>query len=206
MGITGSPPSGGRCRVATEGGLYCVWPSWVSTHRDHPRPPSAFGISPRWGGEQRPVLRTPIACGQVSPGEGRATQRHSESVCAPSPPPCRGRMLSESAPLSPRWGEMSRSDRGGSVLRLAKLGQHSSRSSQTPLCLRHLPPVGGEQPPVLRTPKACGQISPRWGESNPAVLGVRLRTISPALLGEGVGESLCHACRLDCRHQADGAR
>ena len=107
-----SPPSGGRCRGATEGGRACV--GWLHTQprRCGRTPPSAYGISPPRGGENWDLRHSPLKlpCGAFG-------------ISPPSGGRCRG--ATEGGRACVGW-----------------LHTQPRRCGRTPLCLRHLPPRG----------------------------------------------------------------
>ncbi len=106
-----------------------------------------------------PFPSPPLAGGDVALRQrgGSVEQPHNASDHVPrcSRPPLSLRQLppqggergnGSRSPLPPLRGEMSPCDRGGgSVAKPPNARYHVSRRSRPPLCLRHLPPQGGER-------------------------------------------------------------
>ena len=143
-----SPPAcGGRCRGATEGGrrareggTYLRW--WCG------RTPPLPTASPPQGGEKIPSLRHLSPWGERLGDCGIRLSRLEGRRLEVSPPACGGRCRGAT-----EGGR--RAQEGGTYLR--------RRCGRTPLCLRHLPPQGGEKIPSGGS-RLGGGISSLFGE------------------------------------------
>ena len=146
-----SPPGGGRCRGATEGGRVSAGRRWAQDGGTHIR---------------RRCARTPLCLRQLLPkggenGEavGSCSPRREEPWEGAAASRPRGENIGAGGVrnfLPPAGGEVAERQRGAGGRRGA-VGAPVGAARAPPLCLRHLPPKGGEKI------GNCGSSSPRRG-------------------------------------------
>ena len=113
-----------------------AFPAWLdaAARLQHGAPPSAYGISPRWAGGE---MGERLSLIRVRSGARAGPRSGAGTVGSGGGDGWEGWLC-----FLPRFaGEMSRSDRGGGLC-LAGCGG-AVAAWGAPLCLRHLPPLGG---------------------------------------------------------------